>query len=116
MFVVIALVALLGLVSPVYGACTLTWDAPTTNEDGTPLTVPVERYEVYVGAASDPLLMARALPEPTTTQVACLDIGLARGMWVALKAVNAQGTSTFSASLHNMPPGIAENAKVRGRD
>ena len=118
MFKIIGTV-LIGLfsVSVVHATCTLLWDAPTTSEDGTPLTTPVARYEVWVGDTADPLFMIKADLEPITTWVLCADVGLLRGKYVALRAVSeSQGTSTFSESLHNMPPGLADNPNIRGRD
>ena len=49
--ILMALMLLLLSVSPVYaGEATLTWDAPTTNADGTPLT-DLGGYKVYYGVA-----------------------------------------------------------------
>lgn len=48
----ILILLMLCLTSPAFGAdITLSWDAPTTNADGTPL-IDLAGYKVYVGSAS----------------------------------------------------------------
>jgi hypothetical protein len=74
--VVVVFGAMLLLVTPVVaGILDASWNAPTTNADGTPLT-DLARYRIYVGTTSTPcpsssvvFEMASATPAPSAGQV-----------------------------------------------
>jgi len=72
-------------VSPVYaGEATLSWDAPTTNADGTPLT-DLGGYKVYCGTAS------RVYGTPT-------DVGKV----LTYKVINlSEGTKYFAVTAYD---------------
>ena len=74
---------------------TLSWHAPTANEDGTPLT-DLAGYQVHYGQAAGQYSQSVSLPSPTLTSVTIED--LAPATWYfAVKAVNSDGVqSSFS--------------------
>ena len=80
---------------PATRSVTLTWQAPTQNEDGTPLT-DLTGFEVHYGQAPGQYTQTLPLPSAAMTSVTIED--LAPATWYfAVKAVNASGThSNFS--------------------
>ena len=74
---------------PVARAVTLSWQAPTQNEDGTPLT-DLTGYEVHYGQAPGQYTLTLPLPSAALTSVTIED--LAPATWYfAVKAVNSTG-------------------------
>ncbi len=80
---------------PPQRSVTLSWQAPTMNEDGTPLT-DLTGYEVHYGEATGQYTRTLSLPSATLTSVTIED--LAPATWYfAVKAVNSTGVqSSFS--------------------
>jgi hypothetical protein len=80
---------------PVVRSVTLSWHAPTQNEDGTPLT-DLSGFEVHYGQAPGQYTQTLPLPSAAMTSVTIED--LAPATWYfAVKAVNASGAhSSFS--------------------
>jgi len=56
------------------GSVTLSWDAPTTNLDGTPLT-DLAGYKVYYGRTSSNYSNSVAIPSGTLVHISDLDLG-----------------------------------------
>jgi hypothetical protein len=81
---------------PTVRAVTLSWQAPTRNEDGSALT-DLAGYRVHYGQVSGQYSETLSLPSPSMTSVTIED--LAPATWFfAVKAVNSAGTlSSFSA-------------------
>jgi len=80
---------------PATQSVTLSWQAPTLNEDGTPLT-DLTGYEVRYGESAGQYSQTLSLPSAALTSVTIED--LAPATWYfAVKAVNSAGTqSSFS--------------------
>jgi hypothetical protein len=80
---------------PATASVTLSWQAPTLNEDGTPLT-DLAGYQVFYGQASGQYSQNLSLPNAGFTSVTIED--LAPATWhFSVKAVNAAGAvSGFS--------------------
>jgi hypothetical protein len=80
---------------PATRSVTLSWQAPTQNEDGTALT-DLTGFEVYYGQAPGQYTQTLPLPSAAMTSVTIED--LAPATWYfAVKAVNSTGThSSFS--------------------
>jgi hypothetical protein len=80
---------------PATRSVTLTWQAPTLNEDGSPLT-DLAGYEVRYGQSSGQYSQTLSLPSAALTSVTVED--LAPATWYfAVKAVNSAGVqSSFS--------------------
>jgi fibronectin type III domain protein len=80
---------------PATRSVTLSWQAPTQNEDGTPLT-DLTGFEVFYGQAPGQYTQTLPLPSAAMTSVTIED--LAPATWYfAVKAVNSAGThSSFS--------------------
>jgi Putative Ig domain len=81
---------------PALRAVTLSWQAPTQNEDGTPLTDLVG-YEVHYGQAAGQYSQTLSLPSAALTSVTVEDLTPAT-WYFAVKAVNSSGVqSSFSS-------------------
>ena len=101
---VLALLLLLCVAMAWGGTATLSWTAPTTNEDGTPLT-DLASFNVYAGQAQ-PLPWVREVPARELRAV--LD-GLAPGVWYfEVTAKNAAGRE----SVHSDTVSLAIGAPV----
>ena len=80
---------------PVTASVTLSWQAPTSNEDGTPLT-DLAGYQVHYGQVSGQYLQTLSLPDAAFTSVTIEDLTPAT-WYFAVKAVNSAGVvSSFS--------------------
>lgn len=80
---------------PVTASVTPSWQAPTSNEDGTPLT-DLAGYQVHYGQVSGQYSQTLSLPDAAFTGVTIED--LTPAIWYfAVKAVNSAGAvSSFS--------------------
>lgn len=112
--ILIALILLLLTVSPVYaGEATLSWDAPTTNVDGTPLT-DLGGYKVYCGTASRVYGAPVDVGKVLTYKV----INLSEGTkYFAVTAYDISGNeSEYSnevSKMISMKPGCPNNLKIQ---
>jgi len=81
---------------PPQGSVSLSWRAPTTNSDGTPLS-DLAGFRVYYGSASRSYSRTLSVPTPLVTSV--LVESLSAGTWYfAVKAYTSNGTeSDYSA-------------------
>ena len=80
---------------PATRSVTLSWQAPTQNEDGTPLT-DLSGFEVHYGQAPGQYTQTLPLPSAAMTSVTIEDLSPAT-WYFAVKAVNASGAhSSFS--------------------
>ncbi len=74
---------------------TLSWQAPTQNEDGSPLT-DLTGYQVHYGQTSGQYTQTLSLPNAAFTSVTIEDLTPAT-WYFAVKAVNSSGVqSSFS--------------------
>ena len=73
----------------------LTWDAPTTEEDGDPLAIPIDFYSLVIYDSSNQVVYTAE--EPTLTHSAQLPFGAS--YYAHVSAVNAAGASQPSARL-----------------
>jgi hypothetical protein len=109
-------------VGPTIGpTCALSWNASTTNADGTPLSSPIGSYRVYVTTTATPIplpgttvptaiLSAGASPPPTTWN--CAGVGDGQHYaWVTASNVNGESAVqavplafVFSATPPPPPP------------
>jgi hypothetical protein len=81
--------------APVQRSVSLSWQAPTKNADGTPLT-DLAGFEVYYGLASGQYSETLSLPSASLTSVTIEDLAAAT-WYFAVKAVNSSGVrSSFS--------------------
>lgn len=81
---------------PTTGRATLSWQAPTTNTDNSPLT-DLAGYQIVYGTSADELSRQVTLNSPgTTTHV--ID-GLTRGTWYfAVRAFSASGNASANSA------------------
>ena len=77
---------------PATGSVTLSWQAPTLNEDGTPITN-LTGYVVHYGQSPGQYSETLSLPSATLTSVAIEDLTPAT-WYFAVKAVNAAGAQS----------------------
>ena len=85
------------------GTVNLSWQAPTRNTDGTPLTN-LAGYRVHYGTVPDQYTESVQLPGPALTSVAIEDLAPAR-WYFAVKAYNSAGVeSDFSTSVNKLIP------------
>jgi hypothetical protein len=85
------------------GTVNLSWQAPTRNTDGTPLTN-LAGYRVHYGTAPDQYTESLQLPGPALTSVAIEDLAPTR-WYFAVKAYNSAGVeSDFSTSVNRVIP------------
>lgn len=76
---------------------TLTWTAPTTNTDGTPLTT-LTGFTIYYGTSQDTLTQSVVVSGATTTTYEFT--GLTTGTWYfALSADAADGTQSAQSNI-----------------
>ena len=66
MAVIIALIMLIGAKNSLADQVTLTWNAPTTNSDGTPITYFSGDYRIYYGTASGNYSQVTNLNNPSS--------------------------------------------------
>ena len=79
------------------GTATLTWSAPTTNTDGTPVTT-LTGYQIYYGTTQGALNESASVSGATTTTYEVT--GLATWTWYfAVAAVAADGTESAQSSV-----------------
>jgi hypothetical protein len=79
------------------GTATLTWVAPMTNTDGTPVT-PLSGYTLYYGTSASSLTQSVVVSGSTTTSYTIT--GLASGTWYfALAADAADGTQSAKSNV-----------------
>jgi hypothetical protein len=79
------------------GSATLTWDAPTTNTNGSPLS-DLAGYYVYVGSSPDTLTQLTTLADAQA--ITYVIDGLASGTWYF--AVQAYDSSGNRSALSNI--------------
>jgi hypothetical protein len=79
------------------GSATLTWTAPTTNTNGTPVT-PISGYTIYYGTSASSLTQTVVVSDSTTTSYAIT--GLASGTWYF--AVAADATDGTQSAMSNV--------------
>jgi hypothetical protein len=84
------------------GTISLAWDAPATNEDGSPLTV-LAGYKVYYGTASGVYDHSVDVDNVTTYTLT----GLTKGQTYYI-AVTAIDTSDTQSNLSNEASGVAK--------
>lgn len=78
-------------------SATLSWSAPTQNEDGSPLT-DLAGYRVHYGTSASNLGMRVDVGNPATTSVVVQD--LAQGTWYfAISAYNHQGAESSRSNV-----------------
>jgi hypothetical protein len=78
------------------GTATLTWTAPTTNTDGTPVT-PLSGYTIYYGTSPGALTQSVAVSASTTSYTVT---GLAAGTWYfGMAADAADGTESAMSNV-----------------
>jgi Putative Ig domain len=83
------------------GSATLSWNAPTRNADGSPLTN-LAGFRVYYGTTAGSYTRSVQLPSPTMTGVVIEDLAAAR-WYFAVKSYNSSGVeSTFSSSVSKL--------------
>lgn len=127
---VVSLAAILWFVSPAWGVgpvvgagtCALTWEAPTTNVNGSPLT-DLARYEVQVGTApgtfpTPPVAVGASGPAPAPgTVVAWPCVGLADGQrYARVRAVDLAGNpSAWSTEVPFVFDAVAPSAPANLR-
>jgi Fibronectin type III domain len=79
------------------GTATLSWSAPTTNTDGTPVTS-LTGYQIYYGTTQGALTDSASVSGAATTTYEVT--GLAAGTWYfAVAAVAADGTESAQSSI-----------------
>ena len=84
-------------VTPASGTATLTWVAPTTNTDGSPVT-PLSGFTIYYGTSASTLTQSVVVSGATTTTYEIT--GLASGTWYfAVAADAADGTQSAMSSV-----------------
>ena len=78
------------------GTATLSWAAPTTNTDGTPVT-PLSGYTIYYGTS--PSALSHSIPA-SATATSYEITGLAPGTWYfAVAAVAKAGTTSAMSNI-----------------
>ena len=82
---------------------TLSWVAPTTNTDGTPLTE-LTGYRVSYGTASGQYTQDLSVPSPSITSVVVEGLGIGRTWYFAIKAVASGGESAYSREVSKSFP------------
>lgn len=83
--------------TPKTGTATLTWDAPTANTDGTPVTS-LAGYRIYYGTSENALTNSIAVTGSTTTT--CEVTGLASGTWYfAVAAYATDGSESARSAI-----------------
>ncbi len=79
------------------GTATLTWVAPTTNTDGTPVT-PLTGFTIYYGTAQGSLTQSVPVSGAATTTYEIT--GLASGTWYFAASANAaDGTQSTQSNI-----------------
>ena len=79
------------------GTATLTWVAPTTNADGTPVTT-LTGFTIYYGTSASALTQSVVVSGATTTSYEITN--LASGTWYfAVAADAADGTQSAMSSI-----------------
>jgi len=79
------------------GTASLTWSAPTTNTDGTPVT-PLSGYHIFYGTTQGALTQSVAVGGAATTSYEIT--GLASGTWYfAVAADAADGTQSAQSAV-----------------
>jgi hypothetical protein len=79
------------------GTATVTWSAPTTNTDGSPVTA-LSGYTLYYGTTESALTQSVAVSGAATTSHEIT--GLAAGTWYfAVAAMAADGTESPQSSV-----------------
>jgi hypothetical protein len=79
------------------GSATLTWSAPTTNTDGTPVTT-LTGYHIYYGTSTAALTQSIAVSGATTTTYTVT--GLTSGTWYFAVAADASdGTESAQSPI-----------------
>jgi hypothetical protein len=83
--------------APSTGTAALTWVAPTTNTDGTPVT-PLSGYTIYYGTSPSSLTQTMVVSGASTNSYEVT--GLAPGTWYfAVAADAADGTQSTMSSV-----------------
>jgi hypothetical protein len=78
------------------GTATLTWSAPTTNTDGTPVT-PLSGYTIYYGTSQGALTHSISVGSATRN---CEISGLTPGTWYFAIAADAKnGTQSATSNI-----------------
>jgi hypothetical protein len=83
--------------APQTGSATLSWTAPTLNEDGSPLT-DLRGYRIYYGTSSSNLSQVLEIPGGTITSAVVEDLTPAT-WYFALKAYNASGVESSYSNV-----------------
>jgi hypothetical protein len=79
------------------GTATLSWNAPTTNTDGTPVTT-LTGYHVYYGTAQGAMTQSVAVTGAGTTSYEIT--GLTSGTWYfAVAADSSDGTESAQSNI-----------------
>jgi hypothetical protein len=79
------------------GAATVSWNAPTTNTDGTPLTN-LASYRVVYGTSSSSLTRSLSVSDPTARSVTVGSLSPAT-WYFAVKVVNTAGVESSNSNL-----------------
>jgi hypothetical protein len=117
----ILLCLILGLAVSAHAA-TLSWEAPTTYEDGTPLPPgEILEYNVYKSdakpnAPTDPMTLlgtVKCVPACSPTQLAFTLNNADRGKWVIVTAQGKGGESSQLATIRWFPPAKALNLRIK---
>ncbi|MGB6309578.1 MAG: Calx-beta domain-containing protein [Steroidobacteraceae bacterium] len=91
-----AIVTIDGDAASATGTATLSWAAPTTNTNGTPVT-PLSGYHVYYGTSQSAMTESISVSAGTTT---CEITALGSGTWYfAVAAVAADGTESAKSNI-----------------
>lgn len=109
--VLMILILLLLMVSPAYaGDATLSWDAPTTNADGTPLT-DLGGYKVYYGTAS----RVYGTPIDVKNVLTYKVIGVTKGTYFAVTAYDTSGNESAYSNevIYIVKPGCPNNLRIQ---
>ena len=77
------------------GTATVTWNAPTTNTDGSPVTT-LAGYRIYYGTAPNALTQSVTVSNPSTLSYEVT--GLASGTWYFAVAADAADGSESAVS------------------
>jgi Fibronectin type III domain len=93
-------VTVTGAVSATTGTASLSWNAPTTNTNGTPVT-PLSGYTIYYGTSEGSMTRTLTLSGSSTTS--CEISGLSEGTWYFAIAANAtDGTSSAQSNIGSL--------------
>ena len=114
--IVLVLVLFLLLLVPMQalaGSVTLTWNAPTTRTDGSPLSLSeISKYRVYYGQTSGVYTLQQDVANPGTLIVSTQIVSLATGTWyfavsdfdTSIPALESAKTPEVSKFIPFAPP------------